>query len=156
MVEYLRKELNERVEQEGFNTINWEVTERIQKEEKYMRFNQWCKENGIVSSAVRYPVAFGKQGNLIGVAARKDIGFNEAFIFVPMKVCICESKILQTEVGPIIKRYPKVFSEKGRTNAEHMTIMFFMLHEMSKGDKSFWAPYFAISECPDQTSQWSE
>ena len=34
--------------------------------------------------------------------------------------------------------------------------MFFVLHEMSKGEASFWYPYFQISESPDQVSQWQE
>ena len=34
--------------------------------------------------------------------------------------------------------------------------MFFVLHEMSKGEASFWHPYFQISESPDQVSQWQE
>ena len=77
-------------------------------------------------------------------------------MYIPMKLIVCESKILQSEVGFIIKKYPKVFSEKGRTNSEHMIIMFFVLHEMSKGEGSFWYPYFQISESPDQVSQWEE
>ena len=94
MVEYLQKELSDRVTQEGCNQINWEVTERISQEPKYVKFNQWLKDNDIVSPAVRYPVAFGPSGQLIGCAARRSIGFNEAFLFVPMKCVICESKIL--------------------------------------------------------------
>ena len=156
MVEYLQKELSNRVAKEGFSQINWEVTERITQEPIYANFNKWAKENGIISNAIRYPVAFGEGGHLIGCAAKRPIGFNEAFVYIPMKVVICESKILLSEVGHIIKKYPKVFSEKGRTNGEHMTIIFFTLHEMSKGEDSFWAPYFAISEYPDQVSMWNE
>ena len=94
MVEYLQKELRDRVRQEGCNQINWEVTERIAQEPKYVKFNQWLEANGVVSPAIRYPVAFGASGQLLGCAARRTIGFNEAFLYVPMKMIICESKIL--------------------------------------------------------------
>ena len=130
MVEYIRQELQSRVGTEGCNVVNWEVTERIQTEAKYVAFNQWAKENGVISSAVRYPVAFGESGQLIGCAAKRPIGFNEAFLYVPMRLVICESKILQSELGPIIKKHPDVFTAGGRSNGEHLTLMFFILHEM--------------------------
>ena len=92
----------------------------------------------------------------MGCAAKRPIGFNEAFLYVPMRLVICESKILQTPLGPIIKKYPDVFTERGRSNGEHLAIMLFVLHEMSKGEASFWYPYFQISEFPDQISEWPE
>ena len=158
MVEYIKQELQRRVGTEGCNAVNWEVTERIQNEPKYVAFNQWAKENGVIAPSVRYPVAFGEAGQLIGCAAKRPVGFNEAFVYVPMRLVICESKILQTEVGPILKQYPELFTEGdgGRTNGEHLTIMLFLLHEMSKGEASFWYPYFQISESPDQLSEWPE
>lgn len=42
--------------------INWEKTLEIEKEEKYVRFNKWCTDNGVIRGAVRYPVAFGAEG----------------------------------------------------------------------------------------------
>jgi len=32
--------------------INWEVTERLREEEKYVAFNRWVVENGIVCPTV--------------------------------------------------------------------------------------------------------
>ena len=101
-------------------------------------------------------MAFGEDGQLVGCAAKRPIGFNEAFLYVPMRLVICESKILQTELGPIIKKYPDLFTERGRSNGEHLAIMLFVLHEMSKVEASFWYPYFQISEFPDQISEWPE
>ena len=57
MVDHLKREA--RLRYKNDLQPNWEVTERIEKEEKYVNFNRWCDENGIIRSAVRYPVAFG-------------------------------------------------------------------------------------------------
>ena len=150
--------------------INWEVTKQLEQEKKYVKFNQWCKENGVVNSAVRYPVAFGEDGQLVGIAARREIGFNEAYLYVPMKVIICASKVLKSEIGPIIDKYINAFNNKSSTRqnqgqdksltanersittTQHLIIIFFVLHEMSKGEDSFWHPWFDVSEKPDVTS----
>ena len=41
---------------------NWEVTAKIEKEEKYVRFNNWFKKHGGKCPSWRYPVAFGEKG----------------------------------------------------------------------------------------------
>ena len=41
MVEYLQKEIRDIVKVEDCNRINWEVTEQISKEPKYVKFNEW-------------------------------------------------------------------------------------------------------------------
>lgn len=69
---------------------NWEVTARIEKEEKYVRFNEWFKKHGGRCSAWRWPVAFGEKGELVGVCARRDIGFNESAVYVPVRLTINE------------------------------------------------------------------
>jgi len=32
--------------------INWEITERIRKEPKFIAFNKWASDNGIISPNV--------------------------------------------------------------------------------------------------------
>lgn len=67
---------------------NWEVTAKIEKEEKYVRFNNWFKKHGGRCPSWRYPVAFGEKGHLIGVCARKEIQFNESSVYVPVRITI--------------------------------------------------------------------
>ena len=63
-----------------------------------------------------------------------------------MKMIICASKIEKTELGLIIEKYPDAFIIKGRKSTaatnQHLVIIFFILHEMSKGSDSFWYPWF--------------
>lgn len=120
-----------------------------------MNFNRWCDENGIIRPAVRYPVAFGSKGELVGVAARREIGLNEAYIYVPLKCIINESKArADPKIGHIFERYPHLF--KNRDNSEHLIVIFFVLYEMSKGKDSFWYHYFEVSALPEMLSKWSD
>ena len=75
--------------------INWEVTEQLSKQEKYIRFNKWCKENGVISPSLRYPTAFGDNGKLVGISAKRTIGFNECFLFVPAKLIISDENFIK-------------------------------------------------------------
>ena len=122
----------------------------MEKEEKYVLFNKWAKENGIISDAVRYPVAFGENGELVGMAAARDIGVNEAYLYVPQKVIICESTFKKSEIGHLLEKHKDFFDD------EHKIIMFFVMHEMSKGEDSFWYPTFLTSEKPDLPIFWTD
>ena len=48
-----------------------------------MRFKQWCEDNGVKADLIEFPVAFGKNGELIGMAAKQDIPTQKAFLFLP-------------------------------------------------------------------------
>jgi len=71
MVEILREEMARRLKLESTAEINWEVTNRLAKEPKYIEFNKWLDDNGAHRPSVRYPAAFGKNGQLIGLAATR-------------------------------------------------------------------------------------
>ena len=104
IVDRLAKELNKRLgegNQEVDLEINWEVTKRIQKEEKYVRFNNWAKKYGVVAPSVEWPVAYGKNGDLVGVRAKKDIGLMESYIYVPCKLTINEEQFKRSWIGEI-------------------------------------------------------
>jgi hypothetical protein len=49
------------------------VTNELKSQEKFKAFHEWLKEHGAKYPAVDYPVAFGKNGELVGLAAKKDI-----------------------------------------------------------------------------------
>ena len=106
--EVIAKELERRTYNDAFTEINWEKTAELEKEEKYVNFNKWADENGIVRSAVRYPVAFGEAG-LVGMSANRDIGINEAYLYVPSKCIICESRFRESEIGHLLDKHKQFF-----------------------------------------------
>ena len=131
---------------------NWEVTERIEKEEKYVRFNKWCEENGVVAPSVRWPVAYGESGELIGVHANKDIGPCESYLYVPTKMTINEEQFRNSEIGKILEENEDEFMD--RDHNEHYILIFFVAYQMSLGTASFWDPYFEISADSDLPMNW--
>lgn len=153
MVEHLKRETHLRYSSDL--QVNWEVTEKLEKEEKYVAFNRWCDENDIVHPAVRYPVAFGPTGGLVGVVATREIGIGEAYVYVPLKCIISESKFrADPQIGHLLDKYPELFRD--RDNSEHLVVIFFCLHEMSKGEGSFWYHYFQVSALSEMPAQWSD
>jgi hypothetical protein len=143
MVEYLIKELETRLEIEDMKVINREKTDYLQSLPHFVNFHKWLKENGVHSDTIEYPVAFGKNGDLVGIAARRPIGPEEAYIFIPNKIIINDEKILKSDIGHLILRHEDVFKE--HADGEYLRLIFFITYELSKGEKSFWYPYFQIA-----------
>lgn len=112
----------------------------MQKEERFIKFHEWLKANGVHYDSIEYPVAFGKDGALVGLAAKRDIGAGEAYLFIPNKIIINDEKILKSEIGFIIKKHKDVFEE--HHDGEYLRQIFFITYELTKGEKSFWYPYF--------------
>ena len=110
---------------------------------------------GIIRHACRYPVAFGDHGKLIGVAATREIGLGEAYAYVPLSCLLNQSKFRSDpQVGHLIDKYPDLFAN--RDNSEHLILIFYTLHEMSKGPDSFWYHYFQVSAIDDMPCNWTE
>lgn len=108
---------------------------------KYVNFNKWLDQNGAKRESIDYPAAFGPDGGLIGIAAKRDIGIQEAYIYVPSKLVICEEKFRQDpDIGHILEENPELFVD--HYFGEHLVLIFFIAYEIGKGEKSFWAPYF--------------
>ena len=122
------------------------------QEEKYVKFNKWCDEIGIKRDSVLYPTAFGPSGTLVGISAKRRIGFKEAYIFVPTKVCLSEEQFRRSEIGHLLVDHPEVFEQ--RVSSAHMKLIFFVMYEMAKGTESFWHPYFQITEQTDMPCLW--
>lgn len=105
-------------------------------------FIKWLKDNGAIFNSLDYPVAFGTN-ELVGVCATREIGPDEAYLFLPGKLLICEAMIMDSVLGPIITRHPAVFKE--HHDQEYLILIFFIMFEMQKGEESFWYPYFNIT-----------
>jgi len=74
---------------------NVEETQRLRELPKYKLFHEWCDQNGVLHPGVDYPVAFGKRGELIGMAAAKDLAPCECFLYVPQELQINRHTIKQ-------------------------------------------------------------
>jgi len=57
-----------------------------------VRFNAWCKKYGIKSPSLEWPVAYGKDGHLVGVRANRDIGPCESYVYVPANCTLNEEQ----------------------------------------------------------------
>jgi hypothetical protein len=55
----------------------------------------------VVSSSVEWPVAYGKDGHLIGVCANKNIGLFESYLYVPVRITINEEQFKRSWIGEI-------------------------------------------------------
>lgn len=69
-----------------------------------------------------------------------------------MKIIINDDKIEKSEIGFIMEKHDEVF--KDHFDGEYLRLIFFITWELAKGDKSFWAPYFAITEETDLPCFW--
>ncbi len=88
-------------------------------------------------------MTFGKAGALIGIAAKRTIGPEESYIYIPNKMIINDDKVMKSEIGFIVKRHEDVF--KDHPDGEYLRLIFFICYELHKEEKSFWAPYFEIA-----------
>ena len=99
----------------------------MQNHPKYARFNEWLIANGVEHPGVEYPVAFGKHGQLIGMAAKKDIPPLKAFLFVPHKLIIQESVARRSEIAFIFSKHPEVY--KTHYDSEYLTLATYIFYE---------------------------
>jgi hypothetical protein len=153
MEETLQKAFVNRIEGDVAVEVNWEVTKKLQAMPKYIKFNKWLDDNGARRDSIMYPAAFGPDGGLIGIAAKRDIGIQEAYIYVPSKLVICEEKFRQDpDIGHILEENPEVFVD--HYFGEHLVLIFFMAYEIGKGEKSFWAPFLETAERCDMLFNW--
>ena len=63
--------------------INEELTAELKASDKYKNFHAWLQKHGARYPSVDYPVVFGKRGELMGLAAARDIPPLKAFLFIP-------------------------------------------------------------------------
>lgn len=102
-------------------------------EARYLRFNKWTIENGVIYNGIQWPAFFGENHQLRGVISTKEIKPYEAVLFVPNKILITTKLAQDHEIlGPIVKAYPKVF--KTSPDAEYNLLIIFLIYERCKGN----------------------
>jgi hypothetical protein len=58
------------------------------------------------------------------------------------------------EIGFIFDNHDSIF--KANENRDFLTILLFMIHEMAKGDRSFWHPYFEAVDPGEMVCDWGD
>ena len=132
--------------------INWPKTREMQALPQFVAVHAWLKEHGAVYDSIEYPVAFGRSGDLVGIAAKRPIGPEEAYLYIPNKLIINEDKVLNSDIAHIVRRHADVFEE--HADAEYLRLIFFMTCELAKGPRSLWHPYFQIAQESDLPCFW--
>ena len=121
----------------------------------YKNFDAWLQKNGAKYPAIDYPVAFGKNGELMGLCAKKDIPPQKAFLFIPQSLIINELVCkLDPNCGPIYEKHPEIF--KDHFDAEYLLMIVFVMHHMLIGKKSFWHPFWQVINMSDMPMRWSD
>jgi hypothetical protein len=89
---------------------------------------------------------------VIGVAAKRLIRPQEAYIYIPAKLVINRAKLLKSEIKHVFEDHKEEF--KTITEDDRFPLTFFVAYEMAKGESSFWYPYFSTAYDSDIPLFW--
>ena len=129
----------------------------MKQEPKYIAFAQWCKENGVEHPGVDFPALFGTRGELMGMAAKRDLPPCSAFLYVPFNLNINKHTIKMRSPQlwqEVFDPHPEVY--KTHYDFEYLRIITYVFHEMLKGADSFWHPYFEVISWSDIPMLWDD
>jgi hypothetical protein len=114
----------------------------------------WAELHGVLWSKLVYPVRFNP--GYIGTQATEEIGPNETIISVPQKLLLTANIVETSELREVILQHPELFSRQHPWH-EDLRLIAYLLHEKAKGERSFWAPFFAVlpQDC-DSVLAWSD
>ena len=99
-------------------------------------------------------MAYGPNGELVGLRAKRDIGLCETYLYVPVNLTINEEQFKRGLIGEIYENHHEDFDDS--YSKEHFTLIFFVAYQMSLGKKSFWYPYFQVAADADLPIHWNE
>lgn len=135
--------------------VNEEATKRLKEDPKTVKFLAWCDKHGVVRDSLDWPVAFGPRGDIVGVAAKKDIGLNEAYVYVPVNICINEEQFKRSWIGELYeKEYENIKEEQ--IYFHQFLLILFLSYQLSIAHRSFWAPYLDVVGDADLPYFWPE
>ena len=105
------------------------MTKELQSQPRYQVFKEWLAENGVINPSVEYPVVYGKQGQLVGMGASRDIPPMTAFLYIPQELLINKHtiKARSSEVYAVIDRHPDIFET--HIDAEYLQLIIYVMHE---------------------------
>ena len=106
-------------------------------------FLAWLQNHGADTSRLRWPVT---DGNGRKAVATQDIQENDYALRVPEALMMSPSKALKSEIGDACDRH----GLRG-----DVLLATFVVFEMRKGSKSFWAPYLRMLPSPETCCDWT-
>eukprot|EP00826_Nyctotherus_ovalis_P034336 TRINITY_DN2841_c0_g1_i6.p1 TRINITY_DN2841_c0_g1~~TRINITY_DN2841_c0_g1_i6.p1 ORF type:complete len:256 (+),score=52.17 TRINITY_DN2841_c0_g1_i6:68-835(+) len=115
--------------------------------DRWKDFKKWLDVHGASYKKVACPATFTLFPEIVytGMIAIEDIGYNERIVTIPSSIVINIKIAFYSELNPIFKASPKLFSDRLNPRYWEENIMItFILYEKHKGAKSFWHPYINI------------
>lgn len=138
-------------------THNQGYSEQVAKSEKMQNYLKWLKDSGALFPKVDYPAIFvfdDTKETLTGAVCKEEIKPREAICYVPNKLFLSTEKARNSEIAEILSAHEDVFV--AYQERDFMVLCLYLIFERSKGEESFWHPYFEIVELVDLPSQWDD
>ena len=108
---------------------------------KLEKFDDWARQNGIISPKVKHAAVFEK--GITGVKALAAIESREAFLYIPYKCLITMSMVDKIpELKEIVDKYEMFQVSSGEYKANILPLI--LCWEYQKGEQSFWWPYIEV------------
>ncbi|XP_030850055.1 SET domain-containing protein 4 [Strongylocentrotus purpuratus] len=108
----------------------------VDHDEQYITLMKWMKEHGFnCKGCCLKPAVFSDTGR--GLMTKKNLRPGDSIVEIPRHLLVTAKDILNTELGPIIKR-------QRQKPTPYQVVCAFLLTERSKGKSSFWYPYINV------------
>ena len=102
-----------------------------------------------------FPAAFGPDHAIVmGSAAKTDIEYNEAFVYVPNRCLITVERARSSDIGFMFDNHDTLY--KSNPDRDFLTILTFLMFEFQKREESFWFPYFQAVDPGELTCYWDD
>ncbi|EWS71999.1 RuBisCO LSMT substrate-binding protein (macronuclear) [Tetrahymena thermophila SB210] len=134
--------------------LNIEETLKLQSDQRYIKFKQWCIDNGAIMEGIQFPAAFGPLG-VPGIAADQDISPQKVILAIPNKLIISEDKVYGCDLEEVLEKFPELFDEEKCGDADFNILALYLMYEKLKGEQSFWHPYFELNQKSYTLLDWS-
>ena len=109
---------------------------------------EWCKTEGVVMPKCEYPAYF--ENGVIGVRCIEDIGYREAYIYVPYKMVFTVEKVKSQELlKPIIEQHQHRCSDQ-------MVLCLGIFYQLTLGQHGYWYPFWRQLPEVILPSDWTE
>ena len=90
----------------------------------------------------------------MGSMAQDDIQPNEAFAYIPNKLCITSEKARNSDLSVVYRSHLDIF--QNHQERDFYVMVLFLMYERPKGEESFWHPYFEVCEVDHLPAFWPD
>lgn len=117
--------------------------------QKIERFTAWLADNGASFPKLKWPVTDPATG-LRGAHATDNIATDEVTIEIPCRLMMSPPHaVSDEEVGAAFRNCQDILYGD-------LLLAFYIMHELRKGDKSFYKPYLDILPIPQCLTEWKD